>query len=167
MYRTGIMTLSDLGSKGQREDKSGPMIATMLAESKLYQVVETIILPDDLETIKTALMAWADQDHLDLILTTGGTGFSQRDWTPEATIAVCDRLTPGIPEAMRYHSLQITPKAMLSRSAAGIRKQTLIINLPGSPKAVKENLEAILPALDHGLEMLLTTGSANCAEPIR
>ena len=96
MYRTGIMTLSDLGSKGQREDKSGPMIATMLAETKLYQVVKTIILPDDLETIKTALMAWADQDHLDLILTTGGTGFSQRDWTPEATIAVCDRMTPGI-----------------------------------------------------------------------
>mgnify|MGYP000140149828 CR=1 FL=1 len=100
-------------------------------------------------------------------VTTGGTGFSQRDWTPEATIAVCDRMTPGIPEAMRYHSLQITPKAMLSRSAAGIRKQPLIINLPGSPKAVKENLEAILPALDHGLEMLLSSGSANCAEPIK
>lgn len=167
MYKTGIMTLSDKGSQGQREDKSGPLIQTMLEGMDLYEVVKTIILPDDLETIKTALISWTDEDHLDLILTTGGTGFSQRDWTPEATIAVCDRLTPGIPEAMRYHSLQITPKAMLSRSAAGIRKKTLIINLPGSPKAVKENLEAILPALDHGLEMLLSSGSANCAEPIK
>ena len=167
MYRTGIMTLSDKGSQGLREDKSGPLIQTMLESSGIYEVVKTIILPDDIETIKSALIDWADNDDLDLILTTGGTGFSQRDWTPEATMAVCDRMAPGIPEAMRYASLQITPKAMLSRAAAGIRKKTLIINLPGSPKAVKENLEAILPALDHGLEMLLSSGSADCGQPVK
>ena len=167
MYRTGIMTLSDKGSQGLREDKSGPLIQTMLESSGIYEVVKTIILPDDIETIKSALIDWADNDDLDLILTTGGTGFSQRDWTPEATMAVCDRMAPGIPEAMRYASLQITPKAMLSRAAAGIRKNTLIINLPGSPKAVKENLEAILPALDHGLEMLLSSGSADCGQPVK
>ena len=167
MYRTGIMTLSDKGSRGLREDKSGPLIQTMLESSGIYEVVKTIILPDDIETIKSALIDWADNDDLDLILTTGGTGFSQRDWTPEATMAVCDRTAPGIPEAMRYASLQITPKAMLSRAAAGIRKKTLIINLPGSPKAVKENLEAILPALDHGLEMLLSSGSADCGQPVK
>ena len=166
MYKTGIMTLSDKGSQGLREDKSGPLIQTMLKSSAIYEVVKTIILPDDIETIKNALIDWADNDDLDLILTTGGTGFSQRDWTPEATMAVCDRMAPGIPEAMRYASLQITPKAMLSRAAAGIRKKTLIINLPGSPKAVKENLEAILPALDHGLEMLLSACSADCGHPV-
>ncbi|WKY48641.1 MogA/MoaB family molybdenum cofactor biosynthesis protein [Eubacteriaceae bacterium ES3] len=167
MYRTGILTLSDKGSQGQREDKSGPQIATMLAATNLYEIVQAEILPDDRETIKSKLIEWADQEKLDLILTTGGTGFSPRDQTPEATIEVCDRLTPGIPEAMRYYSLQITPKAMLSRSAAGIRNKTLIINLPGSPKAVKENLEAILPSLDHGLEMLLGSGSADCAQPLK
>jgi len=167
MYRTGIMTLSDKGSQGQREDKSGPLIQTMLESLRNYDIIKTIILPDDVNMIKEALIAWADADNLDLILTTGGTGFSQRDWTPEATEAICDRMAPGIPEAMRYYSLQITPKAMLSRATAGIRKRTLIINLPGSPKAVKENLEAILPALDHGLEMLLSSGSADCGEPIK
>lgn len=167
MYQIGIMTLSDKGSQGQREDKSGPLIETMLEALGIYDVVKTIILPDDPDTIKESLIRWADEDKLDLILTTGGTGFSQRDWTPEATAAVCDRMTPGIPEAMRYYSLKITPKAMLSRATAGIRKKTLIINLPGSPKAVKENLEAILPALDHGLEMLLSSGSADCGEPIK
>lgn len=167
MYRTGIITLSDKGSQGLREDKSGPLIQTMLETVTGFEVVKTTILPDDMDTIKAELIAWTDEDKLDLILTTGGTGFSERDWTPEATIAVCDRLTPGIPEAMRYYSLQITPKAMLSRSAAGIRGKTLIINLPGSPKAVKENLEAILPALDHGIKMLLSSGSAECAEPLK
>ncbi|MGD9475721.1 MAG: molybdenum cofactor biosynthesis protein B [Eubacteriaceae bacterium] len=167
MYKTGILTLSDKGAKGQRTDLSGPQISQILAATNLYQVLKTEILPDDRESIQAKLIEWADQEKLDLILTTGGTGFSPRDQTPEATIAVCDRLTPGIPEAMRYYSLAITPKAMLSRAAAGIRNRTLIINLPGSPKAVKENLEAILPALDHGLEMLLGSGSANCAEPAK
>jgi molybdenum cofactor synthesis domain-containing protein len=167
MYTTGIITLSDLGSQGLREDKSGPLIKEMLESMAIFEISKTIILPDDVNLIKKALIDWADSDQINLILTTGGTGFSQRDWTPEATIAVCDRLAPGIPEAMRYYSLQITPKAMLSRSAAGIRKNTLIINLPGSPKAVKENLEAILPSLEHGLQMLLSLGSSNCAEPIK
>jgi molybdenum cofactor synthesis domain-containing protein len=167
MYKTGILTLSDKGAKGQRTDLSGPQISQILAATNLYQVLKTEILPDDREAIKAKLIEWADQEKLDLILTTGGTGFSPRVQTPEATIAVCERLTPGIPEAMRYYSLAITPKAMLSRAAAGIRNRTLIINLPGSPKAVKENLEAILPALDHGLEMLLGSGSANCAEPAK
>ena len=167
MYQVGIITASDKGSAGQREDLSGPAIRDILSGHPELEVKKMVILPDEPEALKEEMIRMSDEEGLHLILTTGGTGFSQRDWTPEATIAVCDRMTPGIPEAMRYHSLQITPKAMLSRSAAGIRKQTLIINLPGSPKAVKENLEAILPALDHGLEMLLTTGSANCAEPIR
>ncbi|MEG0378379.1 MAG: MogA/MoaB family molybdenum cofactor biosynthesis protein [Eubacterium sp.] len=163
MFTVAILTLSDKGSKGLREDKSGPAIAEML-NSDLYDIVKTDILPDDKTLIKSNLVALCDAENpVNLILTTGGTGFSPRDVTPEATIEICDRLTPGIPEAMRYESLKITPKAMLSRSAAGIRKNTLIINLPGSPKAVKENLMAILPALDHGMEMLLSTGSADCA----
>ena len=163
MYKTGILTLSDLGAKGLRQDQSGPLIETILKSLGHYDLLERAILADDLDAIKTRLIHWSDQQKLDLILTTGGTGFSPRDVTPEATQAVCDRMAPGIAEAMRYHSLQITPKAMLSRATAGLRGQTLIINLPGSPKAVKENLDAILPALDHGLKMLLGTGSANCA----
>lgn len=165
MFTVAILTLSDKGSRGEREDKSGPVIAEML-DADLYEVVYTAILPDEKHIIESNLKALCDAiDPVNLILTTGGTGFSPRDVTPEATTSVCDRLTPGIPEAMRYESLKITPKAMLSRSAAGIRGRTLIINLPGSPKAVRENLAAILPALDHGLEMLLSAGSAECAAP--
>lgn len=163
MYQTGILTLSDLGSKGLRQDQSGPQIEALLKATQLYEIVERKILPDDGDIIKTTLINWCDEKKLDLILTTGGTGFSPRDITPEATIAVCQRMAPGIAEAMRIHSLKITPKAMLSRSVSGIRGKTLIINLPGSPKGVKENLEGILPALDHGLKMLLSSGSANCA----
>jgi len=166
MFKTGILTLSDKGFVGLREDLSGPMIQEILQEKGGYNIEKTSIIADDLETIKDTLIKWSDELHLDLILTTGGTGFSPRDFTPEATISVCERLVPGIPEAMRYYSLKITPKAMLSRSVAGIRGTTLIINLPGSPKAVKENLEAILPALGHGLEILLGAGSAECGESV-
>lgn len=164
MYKTAIITLSDSSYAGTRQDLSAPAIIKMLPSS-LYSICSTEILPDDYDALVTTLTALCDAVNApSLILTTGGTGFSPRDITPEATAAVCERLAPGIAEAMRYASLQITPRAMLSRGIAGIRKKTLIINLPGSPKAVKENLQAILPALDHGLAMLLSNGSANCAE---
>ena len=125
-------------------------------------MVETAIVPDEQSQIEAALRQWSDHEQVDLIVTTGGTGFSPRDVTPEATLAVCERMAPGIPEAMRYASLQITPRAMLSRAQAGIRRRTLIVNLPGSPKAAKENLEAVLPALSHGLDML-SGHPADCA----
>lgn len=166
MFTVAIITLSDKGAQGKREDKSGPAIAQMLDRS-LYTVVHSAILPDERRVIEHGLMSLCDAAKpVNLILTTGGTGFSPRDVTPEATAAVCERMAPGIAEAMRYESLKITPKAMLSRGTAGIRGRTLIINLPGSPKAVKENLAAILPALDHGLEMLLGAGSADCAATV-
>ena len=161
MYRAGIVTLSDKGAAGEREDKSGAVIKEIL-ESAGYEVVSRSLLPDEGEALKTELIRLSDQVQCDLVLTTGGTGFSRRDVTPEATLAVCDRLTPGIPEAMRYASMQVTNRAMLSRAAAGIRKGTLIVNLPGSPKAARENLEAVLPALAHGLEML-SGRPADCA----
>lgn len=155
-YKVGIITLSDKGSQGLREDKSGPAIRQMLeADSCRYQVVEEILLPDEPEQLKAALIRMSDEDGLDLILTTGGTGFSPRDWTPEATMEVATRNAPGIAEYMRAKSFEITPKAMLSRGVSVIRNATLIINLPGSPKAVRENLGFILPALDHGLDILL------------
>lgn len=159
--RAAVITLSDKGSRGEREDKSGPLIVKMLAAAG-YKVEETLLLPDEAAALKAQLIRLADGRQVNLILTTGGTGFSPTDVTPEATMAVVERPTPGIPEAMRYYSLQITPRAMLSRAAAGIRGRTLIVNLPGSPKAVRECLQAILPALDHGLEILKGTGG-NCA----
>ncbi len=155
-FTAGVITLSDKGSQGLREDKSGPLICEMLRE-KGYAVETALILPDEKGKIERQLKMLADQRQLDLILTTGGTGFSQRDVTPEATLAVCDRLAPGIAEAIRAYSLTITPRAMLSRAASGIRKKTLIVNLPGSPKAVRESLEYILPSLDHGLGILRGT----------
>ena len=128
-----------------------------------YEVVRTDVVPDEQAQIEAALRQMADDGDIQLLVTTGGTGFAPRDVTPEATLAVCDRLTPGIPEAMRYASMQITSRAMLSRAQAGIRKGTLILNLPGSPKAAKENLEAVLPAIGHGLEML-SGRPADCAK---
>ena len=159
--RVAIITLSDSGYAGQREDKSGPLIRAM-AEEAGYQVVHTALLPDGVEPLAGELKRLCDGDLADLVLTTGGTGFSSTDLTPEATLSVVERPAPGIAEAMRWQSLQITPRAMLSRAAAGIRGRTLIVNLPGSPKAVRECLEFILPSLGHGLEILRGT-AGNCA----
>lgn len=159
--RVAVITLSDSGYAGKRADLSGPAIQEMV-EERGWTVVHTTLLPDGRELLEAELRRLCDGGLADLILTTGGTGFSPTDVTPEATMAVVERPTPGIPEAMRYYSLQITPRAMLSRAAAGIRGRTLIVNLPGSPKAVRECLQAILPALDHGLEILKGTGG-NCA----
>ena len=161
MFRAAVLTVSDRSFLGQRPDTGGPLVADILRQAG-YEVVDTCIVPDERDQIESALCRVADQQIAQLLVTTGGTGFAPRDITPEATIAVCDRLTPGIPEAMRYASAQITPRAMLSRAQAGIRKGTLIINLPGSPKAAKENLEAVLPAVSHGLEML-SGQPADCA----
>lgn len=158
MFKIGVLVASDKGAVGERVDKSGDLIISMMKDAG-YLTTEKIIVPDDRTTISEELIRMSDQENYPLILTTGGTGFSQRDWTPEATKDVIEREVPGIPEAMRAYSMTITPKAMLSRSAAGIRGKTLIINLPGSPKAVKENLECILPALKHGLEILVGDAS--------
>ena len=156
MFSASVITVSDKGYRGEREDTAGPAAAEMLREAG-YDVKEIDIVPDEPEMIRGELIRHADTLHIALVLTSGGTGFSPRDVTPEATAAVCERMTPGIPEAMRAACLAITNRAMLSRSVAGIRGETLIVNLPGSPKAVRENLAAVLPALDHGLAMLLGT----------
>ena len=153
-YKVGIVTLSDKGSRGEREDLSGPKIQELLPDDR-YEVVSYRILPDDQPAIEKELCRLADEEHCVLVLTTGGTGFSVRDVTPEATLVVADRVAPGIAEAIRAYSLTITPRAMLSRAASAIRKQTLIVNLPGSPKAVEESLTYILSSLGHGLDILL------------
>lgn len=150
--RAAVITLSDKGSRGEREDKSGPLAAEMLTAAG-YRVEETLLLLDDAGALKAQLIRLADGRQLNLVLTTGGTGFSPRDITPEATYAVADRNAPGIAEAMRYHSLSITPRGMLSRGASVLRGKTLIVNLPGSPKAVREDLEYILPTLEHGVRI--------------
>jgi molybdopterin adenylyltransferase len=162
--KVGILTVSDKGARGEREDRSGPAIREMM-EAAGGEIVRARIVADEQADIRAALIEWSDEG-LDLILTTGGTGFSPRDWTPEATKAVIERETPGIAEAMRRAGQEKTPTAMLSRAAAGIRKRTLIVNLPGSEKAVRESLEAILPALPHGVEILKGTAS-ECAKPHR
>ena len=159
--RVAIITASDSGYAGEREDKSGPVIAEMVTAAG-YTVVSQEILPDDYEMLTKRMAEICDSHGAELILTTGGTGFSVRDIMPEATAAVCERMVPGIPEAMRAYSMQFTPRAMLSRAASGIRKRTLIVNMPGSPKAVRESLEFILPSLGHGLE-ILTGEATNCA----
>ena len=152
MYKTAIITMSDKGAAGQRKDESGPLTRLIIEEKGEFEVTEMMILPDEPEILKRELIRLSDRERHDLILTTGGTGLSSRDFTPEATIAVADRRVPGIAEYMRAKSMEITPK--LSRGEAVIRKRTLIINLPGSPKAVRENLEAILPALPHAMGIL-------------
>ena len=152
MTKIGIITVSDRSSRGEREDLSGPEIRKW-AERQGYEVAEETIVPDDLEDIKRALTDFSDKG-ITLIFTTGGTGFAPRDNTPEATRAVIERETPGFAEVMRARSLEITPHAMLSRAVSGIRKQSLIINLPGSPKAVRENLGFIEGALPHGAALL-------------
>jgi molybdopterin adenylyltransferase len=162
--KVGILTVSDKGARGEREDRSGPAVREMM-EAAGAEIVRAKIVPDEQDEIRAALVQWSDEG-LDLILTTGGTGFSPRDWTPEATKAVIDRETPGLPEAMRRAGQEKTPTAMLSRAAAGIRKSTLIVNLPGSERAVRESLEAILPALPHGVEILKGAAS-ECAGPHR
>ena len=153
MFQAAVITASDKGAQGQREDISGQVIREIL-EANGYNVVHQVILPDDRKQLADEMRRICDAGEADLILTTGGTGFSPRDWTPEATLDVVERLVPGIPEAMRFASLQITKRAMLSRAVAGIRKGTLIINLPGSPKAVRENLEFVISELEHGLQIL-------------
>ena len=158
-----VVTVSDSGAAGKREDKAGPVIVEEMQKLG-YLVGETHLVSDDREGLAKLLAEIADEGRAQLVLTTGGTGFSPRDNTPEATMDIAEKSVPGIPEAMRAYSMRITPRGMLSRGTAAIRKRTLIINLPGSPKAVRENLEAVTPALTHGIE-ILTGAATNCAAP--
>jgi molybdenum cofactor synthesis domain-containing protein len=151
--RFSILTVSDRSSRGERPDTSGPALAE-LVQSQGWQIVEQEIVPDEISAIKGVLQAWADSGAVDVILATGGTGFAPRDVTPEAAREVVERLTPGLDEAMRSASLKVTPHAMLSRAISGIRKRTLIITLPGSPKGATENLQVVLPALEHAVKLL-------------
>jgi molybdenum cofactor synthesis domain-containing protein len=153
MMKAGVLTMSDKGAAGHRQDKSGPLIREILAGMDISIEISEVV-PDDIDLIKVRLVSWCDERGLDLIVTTGGTGLSPRDVTPEATLSVIDRRVPGMEEVMRTESLKKTPHAMISRAVVGTRKRTLIINLPGSPKAARECLEAIAPALPHALEKL-------------
>lgn len=158
MFKVAIVCMSDKGSKGEREDISTQVIERIMIENG-YEVSEKILIPDEFQLIKETLINLCDNNLVDLILTTGGTGFSKRDVTPEATEEVIEKRVPGIPEAMRAYSLTITKRAMLSRATAGIRKNTLIINMPGSPKAVEESLNYIVSELKHGLEIMVGSAS--------
>ena len=161
MFRTAIVCMSDKGARGEREDLSTKVIEKIVTE-KGYKIVKKILIPDEYELIKETLKNICDNNEADLILTTGGTGFAKRDVTPEATLEIVDKIVPGIPEAIRAYSMSITKRAMLSRAAAGIRKSTLIRNMPGSPKAVDESLSFIIDSLSHGLEILVGSAS-DCA----
>ena len=161
--KAAVITVSDKGFRGERTDTSGPAVCAMLKEEG-YEVCRTVILPDERDQICAELIKCADELGLQLVVTTGGTGFSPRDVTPEATLSVVERRTPGIPELMRAESCKITPRGCLSRAEAGIRGRTLIVNLPGSERAAKENLAAVLKPIAHGMEMLLGSGSADCGE---
>ena len=161
-YTAAVITVSDKGFRGERVDTSGPNLCEILKD-RGFEVVYSALVPDESERIQAELRKCADALGIALVLTTGGTGFSPRDITPEATLAVVERLTPGIPEAMRAASMKITPKGCLSRSVAGIRGRTLMINLPGSKKASAENILAVIDPVQHGLEILLGAGSADCA----
>lgn len=161
VFTAAVVTVSDRSFAGVREDAAGPLVKDRLNQAG-FNVVETALVPDERNLIEQALIRLADEKDIALVVTTGGTGFSPRDVTPEATLAVCQRRAAGIPEAMRAASMAVTPRAMLSRAEAGIRGQTLIVNLPGSPKAAVENLEAVVGALEHGLAML-RGGTADCA----
>jgi molybdenum cofactor synthesis domain-containing protein len=151
--RFAILTVSDRSSRGERLDASGPALVK-LVQAQDWQVLKQDIVPDEMEAIQDVFLAWSDSGEIDVILATGGTGFAPRDVTPEATHTVVERLTPGLDEAMRAASLRVTPHAMLSRAISGIRKRTLIINLPGSPKGATENLQVVLPALEHAVKLL-------------
>lgn len=161
MIKTAILTISDKGSRGERVDGTGEAIKNTL-DSKEYTIEYYKIIPDDMDKIQEELIQLCDELKVNLILTNGGTGFSKRDVTPEATMKVIEKNVPGIAEAMRSASLKITPKAMLSRAVSGIRGETLIVNLPGSPKGAVENLQVVLPALPHGIE-ILTGRASECA----
>jgi molybdopterin adenylyltransferase len=151
--RFGILTSSDRSSRGERPDLSGPALVNIIT-AQGWTVWRTIIVPDDLDVIRETLATWADSGKVDIILTTGGTGFAQRDVTPEATNFVIDRPAPGLTEAMRLEGRKVTPHAILSRAIAGMRGRVLIINLPGSPKAAVENLQVVLPVLAHAVELM-------------
>jgi molybdenum cofactor synthesis domain-containing protein len=153
MFKVGILTISDKGWRGERDDRSGPAIRDSLSAVD-SQVVKYEVIPDEVDVIAARLKDWADGGSIDVILTTGGTGLTRRDVTPEATLAVVDKIAPGFAETMRAKSYQITPAAILSRAVAGVRGECLIINLPGSPKAVRECLEVLLPAIPHAVEMI-------------
>ena len=161
MFTLGILTISDKGSRGEREDKSGEAIRKIISQFGA-RVVDYAIVPDEKEVIERKLIEWADKGGVDMIITTGGTGLGPRDVTPEATLDVIDKTIPGFSEAMRAKSLRKTPHAMLSREVCGVRNKTLIINLPGSPKAVRECLPVILPALPHAIEVIKGE-AAECA----